>query len=165
MNEAERILALKPDAAPPSLAISPELVADLKRDEGVSLTAYQDTCSRWTIGYGHAGPEVCKGMTWTSARAETMLLADIAEAQRELDAHLPWWRSLNPTRADALTELVFNMGIENLVGFKNTLAALKAGDFKRAAAGILASRYAVQVGKRATRIAQMIASGERPAKP
>jgi GH24 family phage-related lysozyme (muramidase) len=40
-------------------AIDPILISDLKRDEGLRLTAYGDPLTGgepWTIGYGHARP-------------------------------------------------------------------------------------------------------------
>lgn len=141
-------------------SISPGLLADLKRDEGCRLKAYKDTLNVWTIGYGHA--HVAPGTVWTQAQCDAALIADIQEAQRQLDAHLPWWRTLDPVRQDVLANLCFNMGITALLGFTNTLAAIKAHDFKRGAAGLLASRYAVQVGARCTRLAQLLVSGQRP---
>jgi lysozyme len=140
-------------------AITRELLTDLKRDEGLRLTAYRDTVDVWTVGYGHA--HVKPGTVWTRAQAEAALIADILAAQADLDAKLPWWRTLDQVRQDALTNLCFNMGITRLLEFRNTLAAIKAHDWKRASVGLMASRYAVQVKGRAVRVAQMIATGER----
>lgn len=168
MSEGDKILAMKPeDVVGPTqipAAISRGLIADLKRDEGLCLRAYPDPVSHgdpWTIGYGHTGPEVHQGLLWTQAQADAALIADILEAQAQLDARLPWWRTLDGIRQDVMTELCFNMGVGTLLTFSNTLAALKAKDWKRAAACLLASRWAAQVKDRSTRIAQMVVSGER----
>ena len=40
-----------------------------KSFEQCRLTAYQDPLGIWTIGWGHTGPEVVSGLTWTQALA------------------------------------------------------------------------------------------------
>lgn len=47
--------------------------------EGVSLTSYQDSGGVWTIGFGHTGPDVVKGMTITLPQAEGLLVRDEAQ--------------------------------------------------------------------------------------
>ena len=47
---------------------TPNLLADLRRDEGLRLAAYPDPLTHaepWTIGYGHTGPDVGSDTTWT----------------------------------------------------------------------------------------------------
>ena len=58
-----------------------------------------------------------------------------------------------------LADMCFNLGINRLLGFKNTLAAIKAGDYEAAADGMLASMWAKQVGKRAHRLIKMMREG------
>jgi lysozyme len=163
MSEAARVVE-GPFELPE--AISADLVADLKRDEGCRWNAYQDTLGNWTIGYGHCSPEVKKGLVWTQAQCEAALVADIREAMAQLDAKLPWWRSLDPVRADAVCNMAFNMGLgdinRGLLSFRNTLEAIRRHDYGLAAVGLLASLWARQVGKRAERIAFMIRTGTRP---
>ncbi len=48
-------------------------------NEGFSAHAYLDTGNVWTIGYGHTGPEVHKGLVWTHAQAVTAFLADLGQ--------------------------------------------------------------------------------------
>jgi len=146
------------------MSVSPGLIADLKRDEGLRLKAYPDPLTRadpWTCGYGHTGADVCEDTVWTQEQCEAALIADVEEVQRQLDAKLPWWRTLDPVRQDAVCNMAFNLGVAKLLTFSNTLAALKARDYRRAAASVMASRWAVQVGARSTRIAQMIVTGRR----
>lgn len=156
-----------PREIPP--ALSAELVADLKRDEGLRLSAYPDPLSGgapWTIGYGHTGPEVKRGLVWTEPQCEAALLADIAEAQAALDAGMPWWRTLDPVRQAAICNMAFNMGVgdasHGLLSFRSTLAALRRHDYPVAANGMLASLWARQVGARAQRLAAMVRTGRRP---
>ena len=57
--------------------------------------------------------------------------------------------------------MCFNMGIGSLAGFKNTLAMIQAGDYAGASENMLKSKWAVQVGNRATELAQIMKTGER----
>lgn len=139
---------------------TPQLIDDIKRDEGCRLTAYKDTVGVVTVGYGHA--HVAPGTVWTQAQADSALDADIAIAVHDLDFRLPWWRKLDDVRQDVLAEMAFNMGVEGLLGFHNTLAFVEAGNYAAASGGMLASKWAKQVGARATRLAAMMRTGARP---
>lgn len=46
-------------------------------DEGLRTTAYQDDGGVWTIGWGHTGPEVHKGLVWTREQCVAALKADL----------------------------------------------------------------------------------------
>lgn len=138
---------------------TPKLIDDLKRDEGCVLRAYQDTVGVWTIGYGHA--YVPPGTVWSQAQADDALRQDVQRTEQALDRALPWWRTLNDVRQDALANMAFNLGIKGLLGFRNTLAYIRAGDFDKAASNMLQSRWARQVGRRANRISELIRKGTR----
>ena len=131
------------------------LTADLERDEGLRLKAYQCTSGKWTIGLGRN----IEDLGITKAEAYMLLGGDIDRISAELDKALPWWRSLSEPRARALFNLTFNMGIARLLGFPKMLAALKAGEYAEAARQLLDSRYAQQVGSRANRVAALIEKG------
>jgi len=140
---------------------TPFLIDDLESDEGLRLHAYQDSVGVWTIGWGHTGPEVLPGLTWTSDEAHDGLVADIARTQNQLDARLPWWRTLNDVRQDVIVELAFNLGVGGLLTFHNTLAAVQAGNWQLAASDMLLSKWAKQVGERAMRLANLMEFGHR----
>ena len=144
---------------------TPLLVSDLQRDEGLRLTAYPDPISHgepWTLGYGRAHG-ISPGQTCTAEQALEWLNQDIATAEASLDAHLSWWRTLDDVRQDSLCNMVFNMGINGLLGFHNMLADLLANDYDGAANEALDSAWAVQTGQRAQRLAYMIRTGTRKA--
>lgn len=142
---------------------TPHLIEDLKRDEGCRLHAYADSLGIFTIGYGHA--HVAPGTVWTQAQADAWLRRDIKRAAGLLDANIPWWHELNDARQDVVVNLCFNMGWgdgqHGLSSFYNTLAAIRAGDYERAADGMLASKWASQVHARANRLAEQMRSGVR----
>lgn len=143
-----------------------ELIEALKRDEGLRLEAYLDTEGVWTIGYGHTGPEVKRGLVWTREQAENALIEDIEKHNRQLHAALPWAQRLDPVRRRVLENMAFNLGIgsaatgKGLLGFKNTLAYVQAGQFDKAADGMLASKWARQVKGRAVRLAKEMRTGK-----
>jgi lysozyme len=139
------------------MTASPELLADLKRDEGCRLRAYVDTLGIWTVGYGHA--HVQPGTVWTQAQADAQLKADADRHCAELVAALPWVARLDPVRRDVLANMAFNMGVPGLLAFKNTLASIEAGRFTDAALRMLASKWAGQIGNRAHRLADMMRTG------
>ncbi len=131
------------------------LTADLERDEGLRLKAYQCTSGKWTIGIGRN----VQDLGITKSEAYMLLGGDIDRISAELDKALPWWRSLSEPRQRALANLTFNLGIARLLGFPKMLAALKSGDYAEAARQLLDSRYAQQVGSRAHRVAALIEKG------
>lgn len=132
-----------------------KLIADLIRDEGEVLHAYQDSLGYWTIGVGHL-IDKRKGGKISRAASRFMLSEDIDEKMSELDQHIPWWRELSETRQRVLVNMAFNLGTNGLLKFRNTLQAIKEGRYKDAAGGMLKSRWAEQVGHRAVRLADMM---------
>ena len=93
--------------------------------------------------------------------AGIMLLLDrrIDRAAGDLDRYEPWWCTLSPSRQRVLINMCFNLGISRLLDFKLALAAMKAGKFHLAAAEMLDSKWAKQVGERAERLAVMMKEG------
>ena len=85
--------------------------------------------------------------------------ADIAAAIGSLSARVRCFDALDPVRQRALINLTFNIGIEAVLGFHKMLSALIQQDYETAAKELLFSRYAVQVGARATRLAHMLRTG------
>lgn len=133
----------------------PTLVAELKRDEGVRLKPYTDTVGKLTIGVGRNLTDV--GIS--DDECTFLLESDINRTIAALDRSLPWWRNLTPVRQRVLVNMAFNMGMTGLLTFKNTLAAMQNGSYAAAAAGMLASKWAMQVGARAERLADMMRTG------
>ena len=139
----------------------PLLLAELRRDEGVRRWPYADTLGIKTVGVGHnlVAHPLSLIYPLDDAEIDVILIGDIAEVIAGLDARLPWWRSLNDVRQRVIVNMAFNMGIAGLLTFKNTLAAVRGGRYSDAAAGMLASKWAKQVGARAKRLADMMREG------
>jgi len=128
----------------------------LKTDEGLRLKPYHCTAGALTIGYGRNLDAV--GIT--EEEADLMLRADIIIAERGAEALVGnVWDQLSPARQAVLINMTFNLGRTRLAAFKNFLAALRATDYNTAASEMLDSRWANQVGDRATRLADQMRRG------
>ncbi len=135
-----------------------QLTAELRRDEGEVLHAYEDTEGYLTIGVGRLIDRRRSGGI-TREESAYLLRNDIAAKMADLDRALPWWRSLSSARRRVLVNMCFNLGLAGLLGFRNALAAIEQGRYEEAARGMLASKWAKQVGARATRLAEMMRAG------
>lgn len=130
----------------------------LKRDEGTVLHAYRDTNGFDTIGTGHL-IDPRKGGSIPESISDALLDFDIAEKTAGLNAHLPWAGKLDPVRFAVLLNMAFNLGVEGLLEFHQTLALVQAGDYSGAAKEMLRSPWAGQVGDRANRLAKQMETG------
>ncbi len=89
---------------------------------------------------------------------ELMLENDLQAA--ELDAYrLDFFADLDEVRQLVIRDMIFNMGLKRFQGFVNTIAALRAGDYKRAAVQMTDSKWYRQTGRRARRLVKAMASG------
>ncbi|KVM05480.1 lysozyme [Burkholderia ubonensis] len=130
------------------------LKAELTRDEDRRKRIYTDTVGKVSGGIGRNLTD--KG--FRDNEIDLMYQNDIAETEAWLDRSLPWWRSLDPVRQRVMMNMAFNMQAK-LLGFRNFLAAAQRRDWNTAAAEMLDSLWARQVGARATRLAAMMRSG------
>lgn len=122
---------------------------DLRRHEGLRLKPYRDTVGVLTIGYGRNLD--ANGIRY--AEAELMLQNDVEEVLEAVSKALPWFGSLDEDRQAILVNMAFNLGLAGLLGFNNTLAEIEAGRYDEAAARMLESKWATQVGNRAKELA------------
>lgn len=136
-----------------------KLRAQLRRDEGEKLHAYQDHLGYWTIGVGRL-IDPRKGGRITKAESDMLLSNDIAEKYAEVDKALPWFRDLCDARQGAILNMAFQLGTAGLLQFQQTLAAVRAGDYEQAAELMLKSRWAQQTPERARRVAEQMRTGQ-----
>lgn len=82
--------------------------AFLREAEGEKLTTYLCSAGVLTIGVGHTGPDVKRGLTITKAQSDALLAADLARFERAVNnaVKLP----LTQNQFDALVSLAFNIG-------------------------------------------------------
>lgn len=134
------------------------MIRQLRLHEGERLKPYRCTAGKLTIGIGRNLED--RGIT--AEESAYLLSNDIDSHWRELVRALPWVEQLDEVRQRVLLDMAFNLGIVGLLGFKNTLATIQAGDYERGAAMMLQSRWAGQVGQRAVRLSRMMAMGTEP---
>ncbi len=142
------------------------LKKELMRDEGVRRDVYIDTCGHQTCGIGYnldARALPC-GVTLPLSDEEIEILYKITieDVFKGLNRCLPWWRDLDDVRQRVLANMCFNLGIYGLLGFKNTLFAIKNCEYTIAAKGMRNSKWYRQVGQRAERLAKGMESGVMP---
>lgn len=143
------------------------LEAALVRDEDRRLKPYLDCCGKYwrectcpvkgklTIGVGRnlddAGISI--------AESDDLLDNDIDARIRECATAFVWFPTLDPPRQSVLVQMAFNLGIGGLKQFPLMLAAVARGDFAAAAMQMRQSRWATEVGARATRLALEMQTG------
>lgn len=138
----------------------------LKKHEGEKLTAYKDTVGILTVGVGHncvssPVPGVEKvGDKITQEMSDKLFREDVEIHVSELKDMLPWVTKLDDARQAVLYNMVFNLGIKGLLGFKNTLNMIKDGNYKQASEAMLVSKWASQVKYRAKELASQMATGD-----
>lgn len=133
-----------------------DIAQQLIRDEGVKLRPYKDTVGKLSIGVGRNLEDVGVSID----EAKVMLQNDIKHATLALSQTFPWTDVIDDVRHAALVNLVFNMGIGGLSEFRKMLAELQIGNFSEAAAEMLNSKWATQVGDRAKRLALQVKTGQ-----
>lgn len=98
----------------------------IKGHEALRLTSYLCPAGVWTIGWGHTGADVHKGMTITRQEAEALLRQDLVYTEAVVTAAVKV--PLAPAQFDALVSFVFNVGAE---AFRKStlLRKLNAGNY------------------------------------
>jgi lysozyme len=113
--------------------VSPNGVALTMRFEGCDLESYPDPATRaepYTIGYGHTGREVTRGMKITQAQADAWLKLDLDRAAATVNANVRV--PLTQNQFDALCDFTFNVGSGNFIA-STLLRLLNAGNYDGAA--------------------------------
>lgn len=134
------------------------LIDALKRDEGEILHAYPDSLGYWTIGIGVL-IDTRKGGGITPEESSYLLQNRINILTAKLQQSLPWFAGLDQVRQDALKNMAYNMGVDGLLKFRQTLMYMEQGNYDAAAVEMLHSVWAQQVGARAERLSIQIRTG------
>lgn len=124
-----------------------ELLADFKEEDGAP----------WTMGFGFT-----KGVNSESRidriRAERMLEELTLEIDGALGNALVWFKETSFVNKTVLINMAFNLGLVGLLKFRNTLAFVKAKDYKQAAANMRQSLWFKQVKGRAEELVNRMAT-------
>lgn len=123
--------------------------------EGLRLRPYTDTTGHLTIGVGRNLTD--RGISRNEALQ--MLDNDIDDCIATLEPYT-WFLKCNEARKLVLLDMVFNLGLSGLLGFKQMIHALQIGEYKLAASHMLDSKWATQVKRRAYELATIMENGE-----
>lgn len=139
-------------------ALRDKLAAQLRRDEGEVLHAYTDSLGYLTIGIGRL-IDKRKGGGITRAESAYLFGNDYATTLAEVSRRIAWFSRLDTARQGVLLNMAFQMGVDGLLAFKNTLAMVEAGDYEAASKGMLNSLWATQTPERAKRLSDQMKDG------
>ena len=139
------------------------LCQELRRDEGVRYAVYLDSKGIPTIGVGHNCQAWPLPVDWvqplTDDQVNQLLTHDLDFVFSGLDLHLTWWRQLDEVRQRSIANMCFNMGIQILMEFHNSLHFMQTEQYGLAASDFRQSEWFSQVGIRAVRICDAIERG------
>lgn len=116
---------------------------------------YKDSVGKLTIGHGRNLSD--RGIS--SGEARFMLVSDIQETINELRHRYRWFDPLDEIRQEVVINMAFNMGVPTFGMFVGTIAHIERGEYADAADHMLRSKWARQVGYRATELSGMMRYG------
>ena len=178
-----------PDNKPLPNIPSPELLAQLRDQEGFRASPYLDTQGVVTIGYGtnlEAHPEYLNlpdvegmvrrglllneltGRTWSRERAEAAMLDEVVQCREALYVRCPQFVRLVEAgelpRAEVLLNMAYNMGVSGLLKFKNTLSLIDGAldgrnSWAAVESGLKSSLWWRQTGRRARALGRQMRTG------
>lgn len=128
------------------------LIEELKKDEGFRANIYKCPAGYNTIGYGF---NVDAGVS--KRLGEVILRHQVQEVWEQCNKEFgSWWHLLSNERRGVVINMVFNLGMDGFKKFKRMIACLSVEDYEGASEEMLDSRWADQVGKRATRLSEQM---------
>jgi len=130
----------------------------IKLHEGERFKPYKCTAGKTTIGVGRNLDDV-----GISAEESAFLFEnDLRRVEAELLRAFPWAKNLDPVRHAVLMDMLFNLGLRRLQGFRKFLSAMEQRDWTRAAIEMEDSLWYRQVKTRASRLQKMVLTGSWP---
>lgn len=136
-----------------------ELAKQLRGDEDVRPCVYPDQFGYATIGVGRLVDSRKPGAGLRPDEITYLLNNDIDDRIEQLTRRLPWFQNLDDARKGVLLNMSFQMGVDGLLGFKNTLKLVQDGKYESAASAMLESKWAQQTPNRAKRMSDQMKTG------
>jgi lysozyme len=136
------------------MPISAEGLAILKRQEGYRQFMYKDSLGINTIAYGL---NLDAGIDEELASVIAEFIANRLDSKLTLE--FDWYKQLTQRRKDVLINMSYNLGVEGVKEFKNTISLIERSKFDEAADAMLKSKWATQVGLRAKTLSDMMRRG------
>ena len=133
------------------MGVMMSLIEMIKKHEGFRGMPYNDSLGFPTIGYGTKLPI-------TEEEAELLLKHRLDEKILKLSEKEPFYLELPEKAQEVVANMAYQMGVGGVLKFKKMWAALKEGDYKKAANEMLDSRWAKQTPNRAKELAEIMRS-------
>jgi lysozyme len=135
-----------------------EIMDQIKEHEGYREEVYVDSVGIPTAGYGHA---FLKGSRIPAIVADILFEEDFKAAKIDFEMLVNRCDlgHLSEVRRGVLIDMLFNMGMTRVLKFKKMLAAISNREWGKAANEMLDSKWAGQVGKRSTYLAEKMRKG------
>ncbi|DAB29344.1 MAG TPA: lysozyme [Sulfurimonas sp. UBA12504] len=127
----------------------------IQRHEGLELKPYLCSAGKTTIGFGRNLEDI--GISKDEAKC--LLENDLNRTVKELEDSVTNFMMLNDVRQAVLIDMCYNLGISRFKGFKKMIDSVEAENYKEAAKHMLGSRWATQVGERATELSEAMNNG------
>lgn len=134
-----------------------KLAESLRKNEGRRNQVYLDSEGKLTGGIGH---HFWVGSKIPDEAIEAFFKQDIADAVSEF-MKLPanYRKKLDPARRRVIVEMIFNMNLPKVLGFKKFWAAVEVEDWNTATMELIDSKWARQVKSRAIKLAELFRLG------
>lgn len=149
--------------------------AQIQKHEGFRGKPYNDSVGVKTVGYGRnlednpitdaewqeiGGKRDLDKQPLTKQEAMVLFRNDMARANQAVEAiYGDVLDTLTPARREVLVDMAFNLGQTKLSKFTKFFAALRDGDYDKAAAEMKNSKWYGQVGKRAKALISKMKKG------
>lgn len=124
----------------------------IKREEGFSPTVYVCSAGVGTIGHG---------ITWITEEESAMIVSNRVKMCIEQleDLLLEWEVSLDDFRKTIIVDMLYQLGLPKVKGFKKMWKALQDMDYDVAADEMLNSKWHIQTPVRCEQLAKRMRMG------
>jgi lysozyme len=130
--------------------ISETGLAELRRHEGFEARPYRDSVGVLTVGYGWN----LESDPMYREAAEVQLKCKLIELEQRLLSLYDWYPNLSQCRKDVVLNMCYNLGLEGFGKFRQTIYYIARSRFEEAAAEMLRSKWAEQVGNRSRTLSE-----------
>lgn len=126
----------------------------LPNEEGRRYKPYRDSHGLLTDGVG-----INLDAGFDDEEIDWLLQHRLGKVEKRME-QLPWYMGLDDIRKSVFLDLSFNMGVDTVLLFKGTIAAVEAKDWQAAHDHLLDSKWRKDVGdRRAIPLAEQLLTG------